>query len=149
MKLFQNFSFWNSFLRFSGKTGLLTGFSKSLFHRIRGSHRARLAHSQLVLGRLCNQALCVLLRLFFCSWFFEACFYRFGEKLFAEIFKISYDISMFPAIVRNKDKNPGSRYTLSKTNRVKYPIAKFPLFYTGKLKSLSIFHSDKTTPHCL
>jgi hypothetical protein len=30
VKLFQNFSFWNSFLRFSGKTGLLTGFSKSL-----------------------------------------------------------------------------------------------------------------------
>jgi hypothetical protein len=30
MRLFQNFSFWNSFLRFRGKTGLLTGFSKSL-----------------------------------------------------------------------------------------------------------------------
>jgi hypothetical protein len=30
MKLFQNFSFWNSFLRFNRKTGLLTGFSKSL-----------------------------------------------------------------------------------------------------------------------
>jgi hypothetical protein len=44
VRLFQNFSFWNSFLRFSGKTGLLTGFSKSLFQ-----NRARLAHSQLVL----------------------------------------------------------------------------------------------------
>jgi hypothetical protein len=30
MRLFQNFSFWNSFLEFSGKTGLLTGFSESL-----------------------------------------------------------------------------------------------------------------------
>jgi hypothetical protein len=29
-RLFQNFSFWNSLLRFRGKTGLLTGFSKSL-----------------------------------------------------------------------------------------------------------------------
>ncbi|MDR2619088.1 MAG: hypothetical protein LBC62_09485 [Treponema sp.] len=29
-RLFQNFSFWNSFFRFNGKTGLLTGFSKSL-----------------------------------------------------------------------------------------------------------------------
>jgi hypothetical protein len=48
-RLFQNFSFWNSFLRFDGKTGFLTGFSGSLFHRTRGSHRARLAHSQLVL----------------------------------------------------------------------------------------------------
>jgi hypothetical protein len=27
-RLFQNFSFWNSLLRFKGKTGLLTGFSK-------------------------------------------------------------------------------------------------------------------------
>jgi hypothetical protein len=49
MRLFQNFSFWNSFFGFDGKTGLLTGFSKSLFHRTGGSHRARLAHSQLVL----------------------------------------------------------------------------------------------------
>jgi hypothetical protein len=31
LRLFQNFSFWNSFLRFNRKTGLLTGFSKSLF----------------------------------------------------------------------------------------------------------------------
>jgi hypothetical protein len=31
MRLFQNFSFWNSNLRFRGKTGLLAGFSKSLF----------------------------------------------------------------------------------------------------------------------
>jgi hypothetical protein len=30
LRLFQNFSFWNSFLRFSRKTGLLAGFSKSL-----------------------------------------------------------------------------------------------------------------------
>jgi hypothetical protein len=30
LKLFQNFSFWNSFLGFNGKTGLLAGFSKSL-----------------------------------------------------------------------------------------------------------------------
>jgi hypothetical protein len=30
MRLFQNFSFWNSFLRFSRKTELLAGFSKSL-----------------------------------------------------------------------------------------------------------------------
>jgi hypothetical protein len=30
-KLFQNFSFWNSLLRFKGKTGLLAGFSESLF----------------------------------------------------------------------------------------------------------------------
>jgi hypothetical protein len=30
MRLFQNFSFGNSFLRFRGKTGFLTGFSKSL-----------------------------------------------------------------------------------------------------------------------
>jgi hypothetical protein len=44
MRLFQNFSFWNSFLGFTGKTGVLTGFSKSLFQ-----NRARLAHSQLVL----------------------------------------------------------------------------------------------------
>jgi hypothetical protein len=29
-KLFQNFSFWNSFLDLTGKTGPLTGFSKSL-----------------------------------------------------------------------------------------------------------------------
>jgi hypothetical protein len=29
LRLFQNFSLWNSFLRFRGKT--LTGFSKSLF----------------------------------------------------------------------------------------------------------------------
>jgi hypothetical protein len=29
-KLFQNFSFWNSFLRFNRKTGPLAGFSKSL-----------------------------------------------------------------------------------------------------------------------
>jgi hypothetical protein len=34
---------------------------------------------------------------------------------------------------------PGSYYPLSKSKRVKCPIAKFPLFYTGKLKSLSIF----------
>jgi hypothetical protein len=27
MRLFQNFSFWNSFLGFSGKTGLLAVFS--------------------------------------------------------------------------------------------------------------------------
>jgi hypothetical protein len=44
MRLFQNFSFWNSFLEFNGKTGFLFGFSKSLFQ-----NRARLAHSQLVL----------------------------------------------------------------------------------------------------
>jgi hypothetical protein len=30
LKLFQNFSFWNSFLRFNRKTGPLAGFSKSL-----------------------------------------------------------------------------------------------------------------------
>jgi hypothetical protein len=30
LRLFQNFSFWNSFLRFKRKTGLLAGFSKSL-----------------------------------------------------------------------------------------------------------------------
>jgi hypothetical protein len=29
MRLFQNFSFWNSFLRFNGKTGLLTGFPRA------------------------------------------------------------------------------------------------------------------------
>jgi hypothetical protein len=44
MGLFQNFSFWNSFLGFNGKTGILSGFSKSLFQ-----NRARLARSQLVL----------------------------------------------------------------------------------------------------
>jgi hypothetical protein len=30
LRLFQNFSFWNSYLEFSGKTGLSAGFSKSL-----------------------------------------------------------------------------------------------------------------------
>ncbi|MDR2741508.1 MAG: hypothetical protein LBB98_05050 [Treponema sp.] len=30
MRLFQNFSFWNSFLGFTGKTGFSIGFSKSL-----------------------------------------------------------------------------------------------------------------------
>jgi predicted nucleic acid-binding protein len=30
VRLFQNFRFGNSFLKFNGKTGLLTGFSKSL-----------------------------------------------------------------------------------------------------------------------
>jgi hypothetical protein len=30
MRLFQNFNFWNSCLELSGKTGLSTGFSKSL-----------------------------------------------------------------------------------------------------------------------
>jgi hypothetical protein len=34
---------------FDGKNGFLTGFSKSLFYRTGGSHRARAAHSQLVL----------------------------------------------------------------------------------------------------
>jgi hypothetical protein len=33
VRLFQNFRFWNSFLRFNGKTGLLAGFSKSLIAR--------------------------------------------------------------------------------------------------------------------
>jgi hypothetical protein len=31
MRLFQNFSFWNSLLGFNRKTGPLAGFSKSLF----------------------------------------------------------------------------------------------------------------------
>jgi hypothetical protein len=31
MRLFQNFSFWNSTLRFKGKSGHLAAFSKSLF----------------------------------------------------------------------------------------------------------------------
>jgi len=30
MRLFQNFSFWKSLLRFKGKTGLLSGFSKAI-----------------------------------------------------------------------------------------------------------------------
>jgi hypothetical protein len=44
LRLFQNFSFWNSFSGFDGKTGFLAGFSRSLFQ-----NRARLAHSQLIL----------------------------------------------------------------------------------------------------
>jgi hypothetical protein len=44
LRLFQNFSFWNSFLGFTGKTGFLAVFSKILFQ-----NRARLAYSQLVL----------------------------------------------------------------------------------------------------
>jgi hypothetical protein len=45
----QKLKFWKNFLKFDGKTGVLTGFSESLFHRTGGSRRARLAHSQLVL----------------------------------------------------------------------------------------------------
>jgi hypothetical protein len=30
MRLFQNFSFWKSYLRFYGKTGLLDSFSKAI-----------------------------------------------------------------------------------------------------------------------
>ncbi|MDR1025505.1 MAG: hypothetical protein LBL56_07235, partial [Treponema sp.] len=40
---FQNFSFWNSFLEFSGKTGLLTGFSKSLFKTNRVLEQAQVS----------------------------------------------------------------------------------------------------------
>jgi hypothetical protein len=53
IRLFQNFSFWkdklclSSFLGFWGKTGLLTGFSGSLFQ-----NRALSAHSQLALEQL-------------------------------------------------------------------------------------------------
>jgi hypothetical protein len=43
MRLFQNFSFWNSYLDFGGKNRAFAGFSKSLFQ-----NRARLARSQLV-----------------------------------------------------------------------------------------------------
>jgi hypothetical protein len=42
LRLFQNFSFWNSFLRFNRKTGLLTGFSKSLFKTNRVLEQAQL-----------------------------------------------------------------------------------------------------------
>ncbi|MDR2029802.1 MAG: hypothetical protein LBP93_09745, partial [Treponema sp.] len=44
--LSQNFSFWESFLGFRGKSGLPAAFSMSL-----AQNRALLAHSQLVLGQ--------------------------------------------------------------------------------------------------
>jgi hypothetical protein len=46
MRLSQNFSFWESFLGFGGKSGLPATFSLSL-----AQNRALLAHSQLVLGQ--------------------------------------------------------------------------------------------------
>jgi hypothetical protein len=42
LRLFQNFSFWNSFLDLKGKTGLLTGFSKGLFKTNRVLEQAHL-----------------------------------------------------------------------------------------------------------
>ncbi|MDR3192362.1 MAG: hypothetical protein LBT87_04790, partial [Treponema sp.] len=41
-RLFQNFSFWNSYLEFSGKTGLSAGFSKSLSKTNRVLEQAQL-----------------------------------------------------------------------------------------------------------
>jgi hypothetical protein len=46
LRLSQNFSFWESFLGFRGKSGLPAAFSMSL-----AQNRALLAHSQLVLGQ--------------------------------------------------------------------------------------------------
>jgi hypothetical protein len=57
LRLSQNLSFWDdklclsSSLGFRGKSGLPATFSRSLAHRTRGSHRALLAHGQLVLGQ--------------------------------------------------------------------------------------------------
>jgi hypothetical protein len=50
LRLFQNFSFWNSRLEFKGKTGLgliwgLTGFSKSLSKTNRALEQAHLSHN--------------------------------------------------------------------------------------------------------
>jgi hypothetical protein len=46
MRLFQNFSFWNSYLEFRGKTGLLTGFSKSLFKTNRVLEQAQITNEK-------------------------------------------------------------------------------------------------------
>jgi hypothetical protein len=43
VRLFQNFSFWNSFPEFNGKTGLWAGFSKSLSKTNRVLEQARLS----------------------------------------------------------------------------------------------------------
>jgi hypothetical protein len=43
--LFQNFSFWNSFLGFNRKTGPLAGFSKSLSKTNRVLEQAQLSIS--------------------------------------------------------------------------------------------------------
>jgi hypothetical protein len=42
LRLFQNFSFWNSFFRFNRKTWTLTGFSKSLSKTNRVLEQAQL-----------------------------------------------------------------------------------------------------------
>jgi hypothetical protein len=42
LRLFQNFSFWNSNLKFNRKTELLAGFSKSLSKTNRVLEQARL-----------------------------------------------------------------------------------------------------------
>jgi hypothetical protein len=42
LRLFQNFSFWNSFSGFNGKTGLLAGFSRSLSKTNRVLEQAQL-----------------------------------------------------------------------------------------------------------
>jgi hypothetical protein len=43
MKLFQNFSFWNSFLGFRGKTGLLPVFPRACFKTNRVLEQAHIS----------------------------------------------------------------------------------------------------------
>jgi hypothetical protein len=47
MRLFQNFSFWNGFSGFNGKTGLLAGFSRGLSKINRVLEQAPMFHTKI------------------------------------------------------------------------------------------------------
>ncbi|MDR1586460.1 MAG: hypothetical protein LBS57_03270 [Treponema sp.] len=81
---------------------------------------------------------------------FSDLFSPFQERAIAQNFIINYSISMFLKISGHTDKKPahGSHYTLDKTQRVKYPIDKFPFFYGDKPKVYPISpfgHKNRVT----